>query len=186
MNSNKKRFGIFFVMLVVLINVLNISVIAYSDDIKSGISDDTGELILLSETSTVLEDGTIMHERVYSSVNTKARGVSGSGTFRNETELEFSDGTAPLKCWVQGVFSWNSESDYVTVTNRVYGHSTVPSKCSINNERKTYGNNQGMNFLLGRKYAYIRYTFVFENMFGFQRNVELYLDVNVDGVSSHN
>ena len=144
-------------------------------------------LYLVSETETVLEDGTIETSRVYSSVNPRLRAVSGSGTFRNEKELTFSNADAePFKYWVQGYFTWNSVTNTVTISNPVFGHDPVRGTCKIENEVKRYDSNQGFNFLFGRKYAYISYIFSYVNWVGLDRTCDVYLDVNVDGVSSHN
>lgn len=144
-------------------------------------------LYLISETETVLEDGTIETSRLYSSNNPKLRATAGNGTFRNEKELTFSNvGHDPLKYWVQGYFSWNSSTDTATISNQVFGHGAISQNVSITNEDKQSGSNQGFTFLAGRKYAYISYGFTYVNWAGLKKDAYVYLDVNVDGQSSHN
>lgn len=163
------------------------SALAAADFTEAQETIDDTSMFLISETSETLDDGTIEITRLYSSVNPYSRAKSGSGTFKNEKELVFSnEGSTPLKYWVQGLFTWDSEKKTATVTNRVYGHGTVNSSCKIKDENKTYGNNQGNNIMLGRKYAFMRYTFTFVNVAGFERSADVYLDVNIDGVSSTN
>lgn len=152
----------------------------YSDDSQDS------EMYLISETQTVLEDGVIETTRLYSSVNPKLRAASGSGTFKNEKELEFSnEGSTPLKYWVQGDFTWNSSKDTAVVSNVKYKHGTIPANCEILNEKKDSKSNQGATVLFGKKYAYIRYSFTFKNWPGFERQASVYLDVNVCGEANY-
>lgn len=140
------------------------------------------ELFLISETVETLEDGTIITSRSYSSVNPYLKAASGSGTFKNEKELEFSDGSTPLKYWVKGLFKWDSDKNTATVSNKEYGHGTVSSGSKILNEKKEGDSNQG-GFGFGKKYAYLKYSFTYKNSIGAERSASVYLDVNVEGVS---
>lgn len=147
---------------------------------------DVSGLYLIDEQETVLEDGTVLVERLYCKNNPMLRsssGAKGSDTFTKTNSFTFlNDNT--FKYWVSGDFSWDADKDTATVTNRVYGHDPVSNGCKITKEVKEWGDDQGKTFLLGRVYAYIKYSFTFTNWLGRDTNASVYLDVNVDGISS--
>lgn len=56
------------------------------------------------------------------------------------------------------------------------------SAVSVNAEKKESKSNQGMNILLGHKYAYIKYSFTFVNWAGYgDKASPVYLEVNAVG-----
>lgn len=180
-----KKLLVFILTAIILIN--NISVFAEDSVLKytgTVTEIDDREYYLISEEKNILEDGTTIIERLYSSVDQRLRGASGSGWYRNEKEMEFSDKTPSLIYWVEGYFNWSRDKDIATVSNVTYGHGKIGSKCKIINEEVNYNSNQGFNFLWGRKYAYAEYKFTFVNMLGFKRDASVYIDVNVDGSSA--
>ena len=147
---------------------------------------DVSGLYLIDEQETVLEDGTVLVERLYCGSNPMLRGSSGakgSDTFTKTNSLTFLNNQT-FEYWVSGYFSWDADNNTATVTNRVYGHDPVPSNCKITNEDKDWGDNKGMNILWGRIYAYVKYSFTFTNWLGRETKASVYLDVNIDGVSS--
>ena len=128
----KKGLAASLASLIMVLNTVTVSASDINEEYDmcvSTYSDDSqdSEMYLISETQTVLEDGVIETTRLYSSVNPKLRAASGSGTFKNEKELEFSnEGSTPLKYWVQGDFTWNSSKDTAVVSNVKYKHGTIP------------------------------------------------------------
>lgn len=188
-----KCFLVSALALIVLIVPMSLTGYASADNILphettqvQEILEDGTMLYLISESVERVDEYTLETARIYSSINPNSETISGSGTFKYEKELEFSnEGSTPFKYWVKGTFTWNSSTHSVTVTNRIYDHDDVPANCRLENESKTHGNNQGTSILFGKKYAYLQYEFTFVNWAGFERSAKVYLKVDEEGSSSH-
>lgn len=194
---NMKKFLSLFLAGIILISSASAVAFAEEIDVQSESKMESIEIAepgedeyyLISEKTTILEDGSVLTDRLYSTVNPMERAASGEGWFRNDKEIDFvNDSGKTLNYWVKGYFKWNSKDNEVTVSNPESGYDKKTlaefSKCEIFGETTTAKSNQGFNFLAGRKYAYVEYKFTFKNSIGSERNFSAYVDVNIDGVSS--
>lgn len=155
--------------------------------------DNGPELYLISETETVLEDGTIVTDRYYSdspksdaAVCSTAATTSGTETAKHEKKFseKQNDGTIAdiVTIWVQAKFSWNSTNKTATVDT-----STIKTGCTVHasgstkkDEKIEYGSNQGSEdiFGLGHIYAYVRYRVQLTSKFSYSKVYEVYIDRN--------
>lgn len=143
------------------------------------------EMQLISEEETVDEEGNKIIDRIYSSTNGASplsEDLSGTATYTHEKEKVFCNEEDPFVYSVTGTFSWNGEKGTASVKNVKYYHDPVPSNCELLDVVKESESNQGMNVLLGHKYAYIKYSFTYKNWAGYKDKASpLYLEVNAVG-----
>lgn len=144
------------------------------------------EMQLISEEVTVDEEGNKIIDRIYSNtdgISPLSDALSGTATYTHEKEKVFSNaGADPFVYSVTGTFSWNGDKGTASVKDVKYYHDPVPENCKLDDEKKESKSNQGMNIILGHKYAYIKYSFTYVNWAGFRDKASpVYLEVNAVG-----
>ncbi len=144
---------------------------------------------LIEEKTTVLDDGTLMVEKLYCDTNTElltAPSSSGSRPIKYEKSVSLGSGkqqTLAAVIWVSGDFTWDRDKDIATVANADGGY-TFYGGYSYKSHELDSKSNQGFNFIWAHKYAYARYTLKFTSPFNDEHECSVYVDCNVNGVSS--
>ncbi len=144
---------------------------------------------LIEEKTTVLDDGTLMVEKIYCDTDTElltASSSSGSRPIKYEKSVSLGGNggqTLAAVIWVCGDFTWDKDKEIATVANADGGY-TFYGDYSFISENLDSKSNQGFNFLWGYKYAYARYTLKFASDFNDEHECSVYVDCNVNGVSS--
>ena len=144
-------------------------------------------LYLISETETVLEDGTVVRDRYYSdvaddSISPLSVPNSGSRTVRHEKDF-VEAGELVIVVWAQAKFTWNTSADTVTISNVDYDQINY-SDATITDKIPDYNSNQGRTGWGGYKYAYLRYTVKLTNRLFTTREYSVYIDLNVIGIAT--
>lgn len=187
-------------VLLAMFTLTGFNIQSFADDICSNelngeVLIDNEKYVLLSESTATIEEGVICRTQVYQksdevgqySVNSSR----GSKTIKVENDFIVSK-TGTKTLWatitIGGKFSWDSQNDTVTVTNVSHNVITNTGRFFqvLNNPAVEYGDNQGANFLFGRKYAYIKKELTMTNGYAnSQQTFSLYVDVNIDGHHSY-
>lgn len=183
-------------VLLAMFTLIGFNIQAFADDICSNelngeVLIDNEKYVLLSENTATIEEGVVCRTQVYQksdevgqySVNSSR----GNKTIKVKNDFIFSaSGTSTwwATITIGGKFSWDSQNDTVTVTNVTSSVSTNNGRFFqvLNNPAVEHRDNQGANFLFGRKYAYIKKELTMTNGFAHtQKTLSLYVDVNIDG-----
>ncbi len=185
-----------FLSSIISVCVLSSAISAYEfeSDIDSG-------LYLISETETVLDDGTIVVDKFYSdspenyiTTYSVAAATSGTETVKHSktfTEKSLSGKYVDLvTIWVQASFTWNSldKTAIVDPTTIKTGKDILNKNVEYKDEKTEYDSNLGFEALWAHKYAYVRYFLTLKST-GLTHNVrtyEVYIDMNTVGQSSPN
>lgn len=109
--------------------------------------------------SYVDEDGYHVTERTYFKADSLQRDKSGSGTFRNEKDFNWSDGSVTTY-WAQGYFTWGDGD--VSVSRATGGCSKLPEKCTVSNKKTEDGTGRYAGVF--NKYAYVTFSCTFKNV----------------------
>lgn len=113
--------------------------------------------------------------------------TSGSRWVTHEKDIAADGGDFELlyTFYAKGYFTWNLSADTVTVSNPSGGYTSyVTNYPIVVDDDCVSASNQGNTFLAGNKYAYVRYYLTLQNQFGSRSTYEVYVDVNVRGISS--
>lgn len=165
----------------------------FAEEIKTESNYEADGWYLIDEKETVLEDGTLIVERLYCNIDlslVSTQSFSGSRPISYEKSISTGMGTNQMLVaviWVSGDFSWNNAANNTsaTVTNVKYGNTPYNNCTYIATESSIDSkNNQGSDSAFGSKYAYIKYNAKFKTAGGGYVSGSIYLDCNVNGVSS--
>lgn len=147
-------------------------------------------LYLISETETVLEDGIVVIDRLYSDIpDSDVNLLATHGTRKFKGTKDFVEkvnkvDTLIVTLTLEASFNWNTTADTVTVIeSSIDPHEDVYTNVSVDDKKIEHDDNQGATFFFGYKYAYVRYTVTLKNYAGIKRDY-IYIDVNVIGVAS--
>ena len=176
---------------VMLISMLSTAAVSAEESEE----DHEPELYLISETETVLEDGTIMTQRYYYDspdvgIDPCTLTVSSDGhTAKSEIKFSQSSTVDLITIWVQAKFYWDSDKKEATVdSTTIKTGYTIHGQSLVYRDQKTeYANNQGSEVILGlgHKYAYVKYYVCLHSNFNTNNTTySVYLDMNTTGTAS--
>lgn len=113
---------------------------------------------LVDEITTEESDGVLATTKIYAEQGVMPYSTE-SGTQAYRAEVVFTESLANFKwvrIWVEGTFTWNGETAYVSETYGKAVEATNPTSIEItDNPKWTYGSDRGTNFLFNKKYAYV-------------------------------
>lgn len=146
---------------------------------------------LVEEKTTVLDDGTLIVEKLYCDTDLELLSVdqpsSGSRPIKYEKCISSGEGDKQIlmaTVWVSGDFSWNNTKNTATVSNVKSGQTFYNGSSYVDSDIE-YKSNQGSNVGWGRIYAYAKYTLKFSTGYNNNHECSVYIDCNVNGVSTY-
>lgn len=153
----------------------------------NGLQDD---YVLISEEVCVDDNGFECISKVYQKAD-EINAYSTNQVYKGEMTLKVENTftkTASgqtqewVTMWVQGKFKWDTEQDYIKVSNVTYytdPHTSATMKVT-KNPAPTYKSDQGSNILFGNKYAYMQKEITMTNS-AKTYTFKLYASVNIKG-----
>lgn len=149
-------------------------------------------LYFVGEKETVLEDGTVIVERSYCSIDINAistYATSGSREIKYQKSVNiggFSNQTLAAEIWVSGDFSWDPIKKTATVSNAKGDVAEFYNGYERVKGNVESGSNQGFEFMWGHIYAYARYNVTIKgsSLFASHYTTSVYVDCNINGISS--
>lgn len=149
-------------------------------------------LYFVGEKETVLEDGTLIVERSYCSIDINeisTYATSDSRPIKYQKSINiggFEKQTLAAEIWVSGDFSWDPTNKTATVSNAKGGVAKFYNGYELVKENVESGSNQGSEVLWGHIYAYARYNVTIKgsSLFASHYTTSAYVDCNTNGISS--
>lgn len=125
---------------------------------------------------TYEESGCVITEKIYFLPDSSTRDKSGSGTYRNEKEKRWTNGTISTY-YAQGHFKWGDGN--VSVSNAVGNINNIPGDCSVSDKSVSSGTGKYGYFF--NNYAYVTFSCKTTSMVGIHENLSVTIRISESG-----